>query len=401
MSAHTRLARGRPPAEGHPYGATAPPIVQTATFRQSDAQADGPYDYSRSGNPTREQFEREVAALEGAAHGLAFASGMAALAAVTQLAGPGDEIVAGDDLYGGLHRLLHEVTARAGVVVRHVDTTDVAAVRAACTRRTRLVLLETPTNPRMRITDVAAIADVAHAVGALVVVDNTMLSPLLQRPLALGADLVVHSATKHLGGHGDVTGGVVVTSNDAVAERLGFLQNATGSALAPFEAWLLLRGLRTLGVRLERAQATAAILADALRDEPGVTAVWYPGLSDHPGARLHAAQADGPGSVVAFETGDRARSEAFIDALRDIGIAVSFGGVATTVCLPCRMSHASIPAAVRRERALPDDLVRLSVGLEDPDDLLREVRGGLAAARRAGVRITVPATCAPGSPGSP
>ena len=373
MNFDTRLVR--PHRDGvDPHGASSPPIYQTATFRQPDARASGRYDYSRSGNPTRRGIEHHVADLEGARHGFAFTSGIAAIAAVLATVSPGGRVVVGRDLYGGTWRLLHDLEARGAIAVMCVDTSDPQAVHEALESSVELVLLETPTNPLQAIVDVAHTCDRAHAVGALVAVDNTFLSPLLQRPLELGADIVIHSATKHLAGHADVIAGLVVTSNDDVAERIAFVQNAYGSALAPLDAWLLGRGLATLAVRLERAQSSAGRLARLVERHPSVVVTHYVGLRDHPGHALHHSQAHGPGSVFSFRTGCVERSAQLIDALALFSVTVSFGSTCSTIGMPCRMSHASIPAA---ERRLPDDLIRVSVGLEDVDDLASDLESAL------------------------
>jgi cystathionine beta-lyase len=382
-SAHrpaTVIARD-PDVLDDPHGAASIPIYQTATFRQPSAIEPGRFDYSRSGNPTRAVLEVQLAQLEQGEHGFAFASGMAALSAITQLLRPGQEILAGDDLYGGTYRLLAELVAPLGINVRYCDTTDLDAVNKSIGERTRLVLIETPTNPFLKVCDIRAIARITHRHGALLAVDNTMLSPYLQRPLELGADLVVHSATKYLSGHSDLTAGAIVTSDEELTERIGFIHNAVGSALAPFDSWLLLRGLKTLAVRVERQQETAQRLAEFLNRHPLVQRVYFPGLDEHEGSELNRRQADGPGAVFSFNTGSVDLSERIIGALELFGITVSFGGASSTISLPCRMSHASIPAADRAARALPEDLVRVAVGLEDPDDLEDDLRRALATVR--------------------
>ena len=360
-----------------PHGAVCTPIYQTATFAQPSAHGGGAYDYSRSGNPTRRVLEAQLARLEGAERAFAFASGMAALTAVVQLVGAGDEIVVGNDVYGGTYRLLSRVLGRYRIGVHAVDTTDCQAVARALGPRTRLVLVETPTNPLQRITDVRALAALAHEAGAWLAVDNSLLSPLLQRPLDLGADLVIHSCTKFICGHSDVTAGCVAVNDPGLAEELALLQNAEGTALAPFDCYLVLRGSKTLGIRLERQQRNAQRLAEALVSHPAVKAVHYPGLPDHPGHALHASQARGAGAVISFETGDIHRSAAIVEATRLYATSVSFGGVGSAISLPCQMSHASIPSEVRRQRALPEDLVRIAVGIEDPRDLVEDLLGAI------------------------
>jgi cystathionine beta-lyase len=368
---------------GDPFKPMSTPIYQTATFEQESATEFGPYDYSRSGNPTRAVLERLLADLDGASRAFAFGSGMAAVASVCRLAGAGGHVVAGDDLYGGSFRLLGRVLPSLGIRASFADASDPAAVAAAIRPDTRLVLVETPTNPLLRVADVRALAALSHARGALLAVDNSLLTPCRQRPLELGADLAVMSATKHLGGHGDVTAGVVAAKDPALAEKIAFLQNAEGSALGPFDSWLLLRGLKTLALRVDREEANARRVAEFLRGRPPVTRVHWAGFEDHPGRAVHARQASGAGSVLSFETGSFDVSRKIVESLRLFKIAVSFGSVCSQASLPCRMSHASVPAELRASKApLPEDLVRLSVGIEDPEDLLEDLAQALDGARR-------------------
>ena len=375
----TRVVR----LDGHgsdPHGASAPPIYQTATFAQPAADTFGDYDYTRSGNPTRSDLERHLAGLEQANHALTFASGMSAITAVARLVKPGERIVAGEDIYGGTGRLLSGALATIGVEVVYVDATDADAVRDALDGDARLLLVETPSNPLLRIADVRRLADVAHDAGAWLAVDNSCLSPWLQRPLELGADVAIQSATKHLSGHGDGTGGVVCTNDDDLAARLAWTRNAEGTALAPFESWLLLRGVRTLGIRLDRAQQNARRVADFLASHPAVTQVHFPGLDDHPGRAVHEAQARGPGALISFETGCAETSKALIESLSCFSICVSFGSIASQASLPGAMSHASLPPELRIRCPLPRDLVRLSIGIEDVDDLVADLDRALSHA---------------------
>jgi cystathionine beta-lyase len=365
-----------------PYGAIAPPLYQTATFRQPSADEFGEYDYTRSGNPTRTLVERQLARLERASYASAFSSGMAALSAVTRLVEAGGEILAGDDLYGGTSRLLDGVVSRLGVTVRFVDTSDLAAVRAAVTPSTRLILVETPTNPLLRISDIRGLAAIAKEAGALLAVDNSMLSPCLQRPVALGADLVVHSATKFLCGHSDVTAGAVVTDDEELHRRIAYFQNAEGAGLAPFESWLLFRGIKTLSIRVERQASSARRVAEYLARRPEVEHVYYPGLAGHPGWEVHRKQASGDGAIVTFTTGDPTFSRRLAEATRLFALAVSFGSVTSSISVPCSMSHASVPAGLRDRLAPPADLVRISVGIEDVDDLLEDLEHALLTAAK-------------------
>jgi cysteine-S-conjugate beta-lyase len=361
-----------------PFRPVATPIYQTATFDQDSALEPGRYDYSRSGNPTRAVLEAQLARLDRATHAFAFASGLAALTAVTRLLRPGDELVAGDDLYGGTYRLFSRLVAPLGIGVRYADLTGGGAAEAAFTGRTRLVHVESLTNPLLRVPDLRELAERTHRHRAWLCVDASALSPYLQRPLELGADIVVHSATKYLGGHGDVTAGTVAVRDERLAERLAFVQNAEGAGLSPFDSFLLLRGLQTLAVRLDRQQASAHRVASHLRAR-GLP-VRYPGLREDPGHGRLRAQSDGAGAVVSFETGDVQASARLVESLRLFSTSVSFGSIHSSASLPCRMSHAAIPAEVRRARRLPEDLVRLSVGLEDAGDLVDDLDQALSAA---------------------
>jgi len=360
------------------HGAIVPPIYQTATFEQPTATEFGEYDYSRSGNPTRTILEAQLAALENAAHARVFSSGMAALTALTRILKAGEEIIAGDDLYGGTVRLLDRIASHQNISVRYVDTTDMDQLKNALTSRTRLILIETPSNPLFRISDIRTLASVARDAGSFLAVDNSMLSPVFQQPLTLGADVVVHSATKFLCGHSDVTAGALITNNPTLHQQIAFQQNAEGAGLSPFESWLLLRGLKTLALRVERQNASAQKIARFLKTRVEVTQVFYPGMEDHPGREIHNKQASGNGAVISFTTGDEKLSAQIVETTRLFKIAVSFGSVGSTISLPCRMSHASIPSALRDRLAPPGDLVRLSVGIEDVDDLILDLERAFA-----------------------
>lgn len=369
-------------AESDPYGALAPPIYQTATFQQPTASEFGAYDYTRSGNPTRTLVEGQLARLEGGAYACAFASGMAAITALTRLLKSGEEIIAGDDLYGGTVRLLEQILPRAGISVRYVDTTDLCEVANALCPQTKLILVETPSNPLLRISDVRQLGKLARAVGARLAVDNSMMSPVLQQPLALGADVVIHSATKFLCGHSDVTAGALITNDPSLHEQIAFQQNAEGAGLSPFESWLLLRGMKTLSLRVERQNDTARKVAVFLKSHPLVEKVYHPSLNEHPGRELHRSQAEGGGAIVSFITGKADFSARLAEATQLFKIAVSFGSVGSTVSLPFHMSHASIPAGLKERLAPPAHLVRLSVGIEDADDLIEDLEQALAVAAR-------------------
>ena len=364
------------------FGAIVPPIYQTATFRQPTATEFGEYDYSRSGNPTRTLIEKQLARLEGGAFASAFASGMAALTALTRLVSGGEEIIAGDDLYGGCVRLLEQILPRQGIVVRYVDTSDLDAVRAAITAKTKMILVETPSNPLLKISDLRGLAGIARAAAAILAVDNSMLSPVLQKPLAHGVDVVVHSATKFLCGHSDVTGGALITNDAEIFRQIKFQQNAEGAGLAPFDSWLLLRGIKTLALRVERQNDAAKKIAEYLTRRGGVRQVFYPGLETHEGFEINKGQAKGGGAVIGFTTGDAEFSQKIVENTRLFDIAVSFGSVGSVISLPCRMSHASIPDSLRDKLAPPADLIRISIGIEDIDDLMEDLEAAFATAAR-------------------
>ncbi|KAI4386553.1 hypothetical protein MLD38_004480 [Melastoma candidum] len=359
--------------EFDPYGAMSTPLYQTATFKQPSAIENGPYDYTRSGNPTRDALERLLAKLDNADRAFCFTSGMAALAAVTRLVNSGDEIVAGDDIYGGSDRLLSQVAPRSGIVVKRVNTSNLDEVASAISPLTKLVWLESPTNPRLQISDIRKIAAIAHENGSLVLVDNSIMSPVLSRPLELGADIVMHSATKFISGHSDLMAGVLAVKGESLAKQLYFLQNAEGSGLAPFDCWTCLRGIKTMALRVEKQQENAQKIAEYLSSHPQVKKVNYPGLPCHPGRDLHYSQAKGAGSVLSFLTGSVALSKHVVETTKFFSITVSFGSVKSLISLPCFMSHASIPTDVREARGLTEDLVRISVGIEDVDDLISDL----------------------------
>lgn len=376
-----------------PTGAISCPIYQTATFRHPGLGQSTGFDYSRSGNPTRAALESVVAELEGGARAFAFASGMAAITTALLLFRPGDHLVVSEDLYGGTYRLLERVFGEFGLAATYVDTGDRAAVEAAITPATRALFVETPSNPLMRIGDLRALADLAHSRGLLAIADNTFMTPYLQRPLDLGWGLVVHSATKYLGGHNDVVAGFLIARDSQLAERLGFLQNAAGAILGPQDSWLLLRGLKTLAVRLDRQQQSARELAIWLQRHPAVERVYYPGLPDHPGHALHAAQARGPGGMLSFALRDSALVAQVLTQVQLISFAESLGGVETLITFPARQTHADLPAALRERLGVSERLLRLSVGIEAledlRDDLGQALAGGGPRRRRAEERTGV------------
>jgi cystathionine beta-lyase/cystathionine gamma-synthase len=359
-------------------GAIMTPIYQTSTFVQEGLGRHKGFEYARTRNPTRDALERNVAALEGGRHGLAFASGTAATDAVLKLFSAGDHVVAGENLYGGTHRLMTQVFARLGLTFSFADTRDPAAVQAACTTSTRMVFIETPTNPMMRLADIAAVAAVARARGALLAVDNTFATPAFQRPLALGADLVLHSTTKYLNGHSDMVGGLVVVNRDDLAERLQFLQNASGAVPGPLDCWLALRGTKTLAVRMRQHDANGRRIAQWLAEQRGaVQRVYYPGLPDHPQHELACRQMSGFGGMISLELGSAARARRFAESTRIFALAESLGGVESLIGHPASMTHAAVPREMREAMGLTEGLVRLSVGIEDVDDLIGDLARAL------------------------
>jgi cystathionine gamma-synthase len=360
---------GQPPEPA--TGAVVTPIYQTSTFVQSAVGEHRGYEYSRSGNPTRHALEACLAALEGAAYGRAFSSGLAAEDAIFRLLNPGDHVIVGNNVYGGTYRLLTQVYAPVGVSCTPTATEDRAEVEAAWQPNTRLVWIETPSNPYLRIADIAALAELAHGRGALVVVDNTFATPYLQRPLELGADLVVHSTTKYLGGHSDVIGGFVATTDEEVDRRIGFVQNAAGAVPGPFDCFLVLRGVKTLAVRMERHCANAARVAEALQGHRGVARVFYPGLADHPGRELAAAQMRGFGGMVSFTVaGGESNALAVASTTSIFSLAESLGAVESLIEHPHKMTHASVAGTAL---SVDPALLRLSVGLEDVGDLVADL----------------------------
>jgi len=366
-------------------GAVIPPLHLASTFVQPAAGQWGQYDYSRSGNPTRASLERTVASLEGGTYGLAFSTGMAAIHCVTMLLESGQHIVSGCDLYGGTYRLFHRVLPGSGIRVTLAPAHDPAALEAAIEKNTKLLWVETIGNPLMSVTDIAACAEVAHRHGALLGVDNTFATPVLTRPLELGADIVMHSATKYLGGHSDLLGGVLVVRNRDLYDRLYFIQNATGAVMGPLEAFLCSRGIKTLELRLREQCRSAMLLAERLAGDRRVARVLYPGLADHPGHQVATRQMDGGyGAMISFEVrGGLQAAKRLVDSTRLFHLAVSLGAVESLIEHPATMSHASYDAAARAAWGIGDGLVRLSIGLEDPEDLWEDLDRALAASVRS------------------
>lgn len=364
-----------------PYtGAVNIPIYQTSTYSQEQIRGKVEWEYSRTGNPTRAALERLIADLEGGNAGFAFGSGMAALTAVLSLFAKGDRIVISDNVYGGTYRVLDKVFNHFGITYRIADTSDLDAFEASLSQSDSAVLVESPANPLMTVTDLAGIAEAAHRHGLPVIVDNTFMTPYLQRPLELGADIVVHSATKYLGGHSDVVAGLVVTSDNETAERIAFIQNSTGGVLGPFDAFLVIRGIKTLGVRMDRHVGNALHVARALAENPAVKKVYYPGLPDDPGYEVNRRQASAAGAMISFELQEDYDHRAFFAHLGLVTLAESLGGVESLACHPASMTHAAIPEDVRNAVGITERLIRLSVGIEDKDDILADVESAIAHA---------------------
>jgi cysteine-S-conjugate beta-lyase len=361
-------------------GAISVPIYQTSTYVQEAPGVNKGFDYSRSNNPTRKAAEGLVATLEEGDAGFAFASGLAAIDAVLKLLKSGDEIVACDDIYGGSFRLFTHIYEKFGITIKYVDTTDIQHVIDAITEQTKFIWIETPTNPTLKISDIRAIAAIAKTVDALLVVDNTFASPVLQQPLTLGADIIIHSATKYLGGHSDIIAGVVVTKTPGLSEQLKFIQNSSGAILGPFDSWLLIRGIETLSLRVERHSANAAKIASFLENQHTIDKLYYPGLTSHPNHHIAQKQQSAFGSVISFslKTDTLDAAEVFVASTQLFKLAESLGGVKSLICHPAQMTHKSIPAAKRQESGVQDSLIRISVGLENAEDLIADLEQAFA-----------------------
>jgi len=354
-------------------GAVTFPIFQTSTYVQDGLGRNKGYEYARTSNPTRQALERNVAALEGGTHGFAFASGMAAIDAALRLLSAGDHVVCGEDVYGGAHRLMDRILTRTGLAFTFVDTRDPAAVEAAVTRATKMLYAETPTNPMMRLADLAALGAIARAHGLLFVVDNTFATPVFQRPFEFGADVIVHSTTKYLNGHSDMVGGLLLAQADELAERLAYIQNAAGAVPGPFDCWLALRGTKTLPLRMMQHDANGRRIAQWLAQDQRVRAVHYPGLPSHPQHELAQRQMSGFGGMLSIETGSLERATRMLEHVKLFALAESLGGVESLIGHPATMTHAAVPKAMREATGLSDGLVRLSVGIEEADDLIADL----------------------------
>ena len=363
-------------------GAVNIPIYQTSTYKQDGLGKMRGYEYSRTGNPTREALEALIAELEGGYAGFAFGSGMAALTAVLSLLHSGDRVLISSNVYGGTFRLLSKVFDHFDITYTISDTTDIASFEGDIAEDVKAVIIESPANPLMTVTDIRAVAEAAHRHGLLVIVDNTFMTPYLQKPLELGADIVVHSATKYLGGHSDVVSGLAVVNSKELAEKIAFIQNSTGGVLGPFDSFLLIRGIKTLAVRMDRHVYNAEKVADFLSKHDAVKNVYYPGLPDSQGYEVNRRQAKNGGAMISFELKDNYDINTFFESLQLVSLAESLGGVESLVCHPSSMTHASIPADIRKKVGITAGLIRLSVGIEQIDDILEDVAQAIAKSER-------------------
>jgi cystathionine beta-lyase/cystathionine gamma-synthase len=358
-------------------GAVMTPIFQTSTFKQDGLGKHRGYEYARTQNPTREALERNIAVLERGAHGVAYASGLSAIAAIMHLFETGDEIVVTENVYGGTYRLAETVLAQYGLRFHFANTSNLEALERVVTEDTKLVFIETPTNPLLYLTDIREVTSLAHSRGALVAVDNTFMSPYFQNPLELGADIVVHSSTKFLNGHSDMVGGIVVVRDDALAERLRYIQNSVGAVPGPFDCFLALRGTKTLALRMRQHEANAKHIAEWLLNHSGVERLYYPGLKDHPQHELAKKQARGFGGIIAFDVGSLERARHILESVTLFTLAESLGGVESLISHPATMTHASVPQDDRLKMGITDGLIRLSVGIEDIEDLENDLKRAL------------------------
>lgn len=362
-------------------GAVNVPIYQTSTFKQDGLGRMRGYEYSRTGNPTREALEKLIADLEGGTAGFAFGSGMAALTAVISLFGSGDRILISENVYGGTFRVLDKVFSRFGISYSIVDTTSAEILDDSFGDDVKAVLIESPANPLMTVTDIRMVSEIARRHGALTIVDNTFMTPHLQRPLDLGADIVVHSATKYLGGHSDVVAGLAVVKDDDLAQKIGFIQNSTGGVLGPFDSFLLIRGIKTLAVRMDRHVENAEAIAEWLSSNDAVATVHYPGLVTDPGYEVNSKQARNGGAMISFELKDGYDVPKFFESLKLIALAESLGGVESLACHPATMTHASIPKDIREKVGITDGLIRLSPGIEGREDIIADLEQAIEEAR--------------------
>ncbi|WP_010052441.1 cystathionine gamma-synthase [Carnobacterium maltaromaticum] len=381
MKMKTKLIHGGISRDSH-TGALSVPIYQVSTYAQEKIGKHKGYEYSRSGNPTRFALEELIADLEEGTRGFAFGSGLAAIHTVFSLFGQGDHVILGDDVYGGTYRLLNSVMKKQGLTFTIVDTSNPEEIIAAIKPTTKAVYLESPSNPLLKISDIALISRLAKENNLLTIVDNTFATPYFQQPLVLGADIVVHSGTKYLGGHSDVVAGLATTNNEAIADEIGFLQNAIGGVLGPQDSWLLQRGIKTLGIRMEELAANALLVAQLLEKHPSVARVYYHGLPTHKGHEIAKKQMTGYSGIVSFELNPGLSAETFVESLQLFTLAESLGAVESLAEIPALMTHASIPADLRLKAGIKDELIRLSVGLEDSEDLIADLEQALLLASK-------------------
>nr|WP_187768150.1 bifunctional cystathionine gamma-lyase/homocysteine desulfhydrase [Paenibacillus sp. PL91]MBC9202745.1 bifunctional cystathionine gamma-lyase/homocysteine desulfhydrase [Paenibacillus sp. PL91] len=374
----TKLIHGGNPFDPH-TGAVSVPIYQVSTYKQDDIGVHKGYEYSRTGNPTRHALEQYIADLEEGARGFAFSSGMAAINAVFSLLSAGDHIILTDDVYGGTYRIVTKVLSRLGMEATFVDTTRLEEIEEAIRPNTKALFVETPTNPLLKVTDLAKAADFAKANHLLFVVDNTFSTPYWQTPIALGADIVLHSATKYIGGHSDVVAGLAVVNSDKLGEELHFVQNATGGVLGPQDSWLLMRGLKTLGLRMEAHEENAQAIVSYLSGLDSIKSIYYPGLPSHPQHELAGRQARGFGGIISFDVGSAEQASEVIRKLKYFTLAESLGAVESLISVPAKMTHASIPRERREQLGITDGLIRISVGIEDSEDLIEDLKQSLEA----------------------
>lgn len=375
MRKKTQMIHGGISRDEH-TGAVSIPVHHASTFKQ-DGVGNFVYEYARTGNPTRHSLEELIKDLEGGYRGFAFGSGMAAISSVMHLFLTGDHVIFTDDVYGGSYRLVTKVLTKYNVDVTFVDTSDLAAVEAAIKENTKAIYVETPTNPLLKITDLAGISKLAKSKNLLMIVDNTFSTPYWQNPIELGADIVLHSATKYIGGHSDVVAGLVVVNSEQLAADMHFIQNSIGAVLGPQDSWLLIRGIRTLAIRMEEIEENAKRVAHFLADHPQVSKVYYPGFKDHKGHDIHSKQARGFGGMISFDAGTGEKAEELLKKVRYFTLAESLGAVESLISLPAKMTHASIPRERRLELGITDGLVRISVGLEDAEDLIEDLQSAL------------------------
>ncbi|MCR5829231.1 MAG: PLP-dependent aspartate aminotransferase family protein [Lachnospiraceae bacterium] len=363
-------------------GAVNVPVYQTSTYKQDGLGKTRGWEYSRTGNPTRDALEKLIADLEHGKFGLAFASGLAAINTVLSLFKSGDKLIVSDNIYGGTFRILDNVFKNFGITYEIADTSDLSSIEEKIDDSVKAVYIESPSNPLLTVTDIAKVSQIAHKHNKLVIVDNTFLTPYLQRPLTLGADIVVHSGTKYLGGHSDTISGFAVVNDEELAKRLYYLQNAIGGVLAPWDSFLIIRGIKTLGVRMDRHVENALKIAKWLDNNRDIKKVYYPGLKNDPGYEVQKKQADGPGAMISFVLDSGYDYKKFFENLRLITLAESLGGVESLVCHPASMTHAAIPADIRKKVGIVDELIRLSVGIEDGDDLISDLKQAIGASRK-------------------